>query len=237
MPNPRRSQQPDRRICSTTARRRMVEGTYGARSASIYFQPARCASLNSHHSHLTDTLRHCPDHGTRQQVSQEHCRRSSRSQTRARAKPKTHADGRTKSNHGDVSGAEPSLQLRLGAMVINKADFAMALVLLITAVAIEGFLCRVLRDLLDASVGHGDGVWIKRRDREISALNGKCSRAGSCATRSTLYPPKPRPLSIHQRFLKRQVGTTKPQGSKLVCLVTPKAPSDRHAGLIGRDSC
>lgn len=146
---------------------------------------------NSHHSHLADTLRHCPDHGTRQQVSQEHRSRSSRSQTRARAEPKTHADGRAESNHGDVSGAEAPLQFRLGAMVVDEADFAMSVVILITAVAIEGFLRRVLRDLLDVWIRHRDGVWIERRDREISALNGKCSWPGSFALKDTLYLSTP----------------------------------------------
>jgi len=46
-----------------------------------------------------------------------------------------------------MSGAEASLQLGLGAMVVDEADFTMSM--LITAVAVESFLCRVLRDLLD----------------------------------------------------------------------------------------
>jgi hypothetical protein len=137
----------------------MVEGTYVASSASIYTQRVRCVSHNSHHSHLADTLRHCPDHGTRQQVSQEHRGRTSRSQTRTRAQPKTHADGRTESNHGDVPGAELSLQLRLGAMVADESDFAMSVVMIVTAVAIEGFLRRLLRDLLDAWFRHRSDVW------------------------------------------------------------------------------
>jgi hypothetical protein len=46
-----------------------------------------------------------------------------------------------------VSGAETPLQLRLGAVVVDEQDFAMAV--LVTGVAIEGFLRRVLRDLVD----------------------------------------------------------------------------------------
>lgn len=54
-----------------------------------------------------------------------------------------------------MPGAETSLQLGLGAMVVEEDHFAMAM--LIIAVAIKGFLCWILGDLLDVSVGHCDG--------------------------------------------------------------------------------
>jgi hypothetical protein len=66
-----------------------------------------------------------------------------------------------------VPRAEFPLQLRLGAVVADESDFAMSVVLSVTVVAIEGFLSGVLRDLLDAWVGHLDEILYRlRRETE-----------------------------------------------------------------------
>lgn len=69
-----------------------------------------------------------------------------------------------------MPGAETSLQLGLGAMVVEEDHFAMAM--LITAVAIEGFLCRILGNLLDVSVGHLDGIDQGERSKNSGSRRG-----------------------------------------------------------------
>jgi len=54
-----------------------------------------------------------------------------------------------------VPGAETSLQFGLSAMVVDEEDFAMSM--LITVVAIESLLRRLLMNFLDVWAGHRDG--------------------------------------------------------------------------------
>ena len=81
-----------------------------------------------------------PDHSARQQISDEDCSRSARSQAGSRPKPETHTNGRTQCNHSNVSRAQTALQFGVSAVVLRN-HLAMAEVL-------SAFLVRVLEPLL-----------------------------------------------------------------------------------------
>jgi hypothetical protein len=203
------------------------------------------AQANSHHSHFADTLRHRPDHRPRQQVSHKDSSRTTRRQTCARAKPKTHTNGRTKGNHGDVPGAETSLQLRLSTMVVDEKDFAMTM--LIATVGIEGLLRRVMRDLLGVQTRHRGVCKSKRRAQVLQRCTANIPGWGA-HLQGHFMPTKPmrssitREINLHPKragckLIIAQCREEQVGGGMLPCPDMPKAPRDRHAALIARDAC
>jgi hypothetical protein len=108
-------------------------------------------------------VRDTPNHGTSQAVSEEQTGGTTAGQRGTTAQPETHTDTASEGNHGQMASAQQTLELRLGAVVIDD-DIASDRVSLLERGLVAGLVGDNARGVvLDV---HGEGRWMEDEAKE-----------------------------------------------------------------------